>query len=250
MDIASSIAASRLVAQRHAVDVIANNVANADTPGFQAERVQFSAWLSPQTDAATPPGGRVLAYTEDRATWRENAPGPLRHTGNPLDLAVTGGGYFTVLTKAGPRLTRDGKFALMPDGTIADAAGNPLLDTAGRPIRLSPTDTTAISVAADGTVSSGARQIAQIGVVRPQDPMRLTAEGGTLLAANTPTRPIASPGIVQGALEGSNVQPIAELTRLIDTSRQFQFVAQFVQAESTRRKTAIDKLLPPPGAVP
>jgi flagellar basal-body rod protein FlgF len=249
MDIASSIAASRLVAQRRAVDVIANNIANADTPGYQAERVQFSDWLSRQADARTPPGGRVLSYTQDRATWLEAAPGPLRHTGNPLDLAITRDGYFTVMTKAGPRLTRDGKFGLMPNGTIADAAGNPLLDTAGRPIRLATTDT-AITVASDGTVSSGGRRIAQIGVVRPQDPMRLRAQGGTLLVANTPTRPVASPGIVQGAVEGSNVQPIAELTRLIDTSRQFQFVAQFVQAESTRRKTAIDKLLPTPSNLP
>jgi len=80
MDIASSIATSRLVAQRHAIDVIANNIANADTPGYQAERMQFADWLSTQTGAATPPGGRVLAYTQDRATWRETEHGPLRHT--------------------------------------------------------------------------------------------------------------------------------------------------------------------------
>ncbi len=249
MDIASSIAVSRLVAQRHAVDVIANNIANADTPGFQAERVQFSDWLSAQTDARTPPGGEVLTYTQDRATWRESAPGPLRHTANPLDLAITGGGYFTVLTRAGPRLTRDGRFGLLPDGTIADAAGNKLLDTAGRPIRLAPADAP-VSVAGDGTVSGRSGRIAQIGVVRPKDPLRLRAEGGTLLAADTPTLKVANPGIVQGAVEGSNVQPIAELTRLIDTARQFQFVARFVQAESTRQKTTIDKLLPPPGSMP
>ncbi|MGH7044036.1 MAG: flagellar hook-basal body complex protein, partial [Acetobacteraceae bacterium] len=238
---------SRLIAQSHAIRVIANNIANADTPGFQAERVQFADWLSVQTDARTPPGGQVLAYTQDRATWRETAHGPLRRTANPLDLAITGPGYFTVQTQAGPRLTRDGKFALMANGTIADTAGNPLLDTAGKPIRIATTDT-GLAVAADGTLSSRSRTIAQIGVVRPQDPMQMQAEGGTLLAADTPTTPVASPGIVQGALEGSNVQPITELTRMIAMSRQFQFVAQFVQAESTRQKSAIDKLLPPPGS--
>ncbi|MGC8476715.1 MAG: flagellar hook basal-body protein, partial [Acetobacteraceae bacterium] len=128
MDITGSLAASRLIAQSHAMAVIANNLANADTPGFQEQRVQFAAVLTRQPGAQPPPGGRTLAYTEDRATWRETTPGPLRHTGNPLDLAVTGKGYFTVMTKAGPRLTRDGRFGLMPDGTIADAAGNPLLD--------------------------------------------------------------------------------------------------------------------------
>ncbi len=250
MDIASSIAASRLVAQSRALDVIANNIANADTSGYQAQRTQFADWLVPQDQAHTPPGGRVLAYTQDRATWRETAPGPLRHTGNPLDLAIAGGGgYFTVRTKAGPRLTRDGRFGLMPDGTIADAAGHPLLDTAGQPLHVGTTDT-GLTVAADGTLSSSTRRIGRIGVVRPKDPLALRAEGGTLLVANTPTSPVKAPGIVQGAVEGSNVQPIGEITRMIDTSRQFQFVAQFVQAESTRKKTAIDKLLPPPASVP
>ena len=97
----------------------------------------------------------------------------------------------------------------MPDGTIVDTAGNPLLDTAGRPIRLSPTDTPRSRSPRDGTLSSENGQIAQVGVVRPQDPMRLTAEGGTLLAADAPTRPMPSPGIVQGAVEDRNVQPIA-----------------------------------------
>ena len=244
MDIASSIAASRLVAQSRALDVIANNLANAETPGFQAERVQFADWLSPQRGAATPPGGRVLAYTQDRATWRETTPGPLRHTGNPLDLALAGPGYFTVLTKAGPRLTRDGRFSLLADGTIANAEGDKLLDTAGQPIRLDPTDT-GLAVAGDGTLSSKARRIGRIGVVRPTDPLRLRAQGATLFVADTPTVPVAAPGIVQGAVEGSNVQPIAELTRMIDTSRQFAFVVQFVQAEATRQSGVIDKLLPP-----
>ncbi len=249
MDITGSIATSRLIAQSHAMAVIANNLANADTPGFQAQRTQFAAWLSSQPDAHPPPGGRTLAYTEDRATWRETAPGPLHHTGNPLDLAIAGGGYFTVQTKAGPRLTRDGRFGLMPDGTIADAAGNALLDISGKPIKLAPTDT-GISVAGDGTLSAGGHQIGQIGVVAPADPLRLTAQGGTLLVANTPTKPVKTPGIVQGAVEQSNVQPITELTRMIDTSRQFDFVAQFVQAESKRKSTTIDKLLPTPGNLP
>ncbi|MDE2005449.1 MAG: flagellar hook-basal body complex protein [Rhodospirillales bacterium] len=248
MDIAAGIITSRLVAQGRAIDTIANNLANAETPGFEAERTQFADWLVDQSPARTPPGGAELAYTQDRATWRDGAPGAIRHTGNPLDLAITTKGYFTVRTASGPRLTRDGRFGLMPDGTIADAAGNPLLDSSGQPIRLNPTDT-GLSVSADGTLSSHTRRIARIGVVVPTDPLRLDAEGGTKLRADTPTKPLAAPGIVQGAVEGSNVQPVAEITHMIAASRQFQMAAQFLQAESTRKKTAIDKLLPPPGSV-
>ena len=71
MDIASSVAASRLVAQQRVMDVIADNIANANTPGFKAERVQFSDWLAPQKGTDAPRGDRTIAYTQDRATWRE-----------------------------------------------------------------------------------------------------------------------------------------------------------------------------------
>jgi flagellar basal-body rod protein FlgF len=243
MDIASSIAASRLVAQQRAMDVVATNIANVNTPGFRAERMQFSDWISQQRGADTPPGGKTIDYTKDRATWRDQQAGTLTHTGNPFDLALTGDGYFTVNTPRGPRLTRDGRFGPLPDGTIADSSGNAVLDTNGRPIQLAPTDTR-ISIAGDGTVSSENGQLGKIGVVRANDPMQLSAEGGTLMQSGSPTTPVATPGVVQGAVEGSNVQPVTEITRMMDELRQFQFVSQFVQAESDRQQSAIDKILP------
>jgi flagellar basal-body rod protein FlgF len=243
MDIATSIAASRLVAQQRALDVIADNLANANTPGFKAERVQFSDWLSRQSGGATPPGGNPIAFTQDRATWREQQAGTITHTGNPLDLALTGQGYFTVNTPAGPRLTRDGRFGMLPNGTLADTAGDPVLDNNGQPIQFAPTDTQ-ITVAADGTVSSENGQIAQVGIVEPTDSMKLTAEGGTRLASGSPTTPVTTPVVEQGAIEESNVQPMLEVTRMMDGERQFEFVTQFVQAESDRQQNSIDKLLP------
>ena len=131
----------------------------------------------------------------------------------------------------------------MPDGTLADSAGNPVMDTNGNPIKLSSTDTQ-VSIAGDGTVSTANGQVGKIGVVRPQDPMQLQAEGNTNFVANGPTTPVASPGIVQGAMEESNVQPVLEVTRMMDDVRQFQFVSQFVQAEGDRQQNTIDKLLP------
>jgi flagellar basal-body rod protein FlgF len=245
MDITSTVAMSRLVAQQRVLDVLANNLANANTPGFKAERVQFSDWLARQSGSKVPAGGSTIAYTQDRATWREQRDGTITHTGNPLDLALTGNGYFTVNTATGPRLTRDGRFALMPNGTIADAAGEPLLDTGGQPIQLAPTDT-GITIAGDGTVSSVNGQIGQIGVVAPADPMLLRAQGGTLLQSLSPTVPVASPRIEQGAVEDSNVQPVLEVTRMIDGERSFEFLTQFLQAESDRQQSAIQKLLPQP----
>jgi flagellar basal-body rod protein FlgF len=242
MDTTSTIAASRLVAQQRVMDVIANNIANANTPGYKAERVQFSDWLMRQHASDRPQSDRTVAYTQDRATWREQQTGTLTHTGNTFDLSLTSDGYFTVSTSHGPRLTRDGRFGLMPSGTITDGAGDALLDNNGRPIVLSPTDTQ-ISIAGDGTISSENGQLAKIGVVRPTNSMLLTAEGNTLFRSDSQTTPVTSPGIVQGSMEDSNVQPVLEMTRMMDGLRQFQFVTQFIQAEGDRQQSAIDKLL-------
>ena len=243
MDLTSNVATSRLVAQQHAMDVLAGNIANANTPGYKAERTQFSDWLSRQSAAPE----RSVSYTQDRATWREQQTGTLTHTGNSLDLALTSDGYFTVRTAQGPRLTRDGRFGLLPSGTVANSAGDALLDANGQPVQLSTSDTI-ITVAGDGTLSSENGQLAKIGVVRPTDPMQLQAEGNTLFRSGSATAPVASPGIVQGAMEDSNVQPVLEVTRMMDGERQFQFMIQFIQAESDRQQAVIDKLLPQQGS--
>jgi flagellar basal-body rod protein FlgF len=246
MDIVTSLAASRLIAQQRAMDVTANNIANANTPGYRTVRMQFSDYIDPRTGTATPPGGKPVAYMQDRATWRETQAGPLTHTGNPFDLALAGDGYFTVGTKNGPRLTRDGRFGTLPDGTLADGSGNPVLDTNGKPIQLPPTDTQ-VHIAGDGSVSTESGPAGKIGVVQPAGPNALKAEGGTNFAVDGATAPVAQPGIVQGAVEESNVQPVLEVTRMMNDVRQFQFVTQMVQAESDRQQNAIDKLLPASG---
>ena len=243
MDITTSLAASRLIAQQRAMDITANNIANANTPGYRTERVQFSDWIDPQPGTASPPGGHSITYTQDRATYRESQPGTLTHTANPFDLALTGDGYFTVNTKAGPRLTRDGRFGPMPDGTLADSSGNAVLDTNGKPIQMASTDTQ-ITISADGSVFSENGPLGKIGVVQPADPMKMRAEGATNFVSDADTAPVAAPGLVQGAIEGSNVQPVMEVTRMMDNERQFQFVTQFVQAEGDRQQQSIDKLLP------
>jgi flagellar basal-body rod protein FlgF len=244
MDIATQVATSRLMAQQRAMEVTATNIANMNTPGYRALRTQFADWLSRQSNVDAAPGARVIAYTQDRATWRDNKPGTLRQTGNSFDLALTGDGYFAVDTANGTRLSRNGRFAPLADGTLADSAGNALLDTGGQPLRIGPTDTR-ITISGDGTISSENGQLGRVGVVRPEDPSRLLAQGDTLLDPRGPTEPVAAPSIVQGAVEDSNVHPVLELTRMINDHRQFEFVAQFVRAAEERQRDTIERLLPP-----
>ncbi len=246
MDITTSLAASRLLAQQRAMDITANNIANANTPGFRTERVQFADWIDQQPNTARTPGSHTITYAQDRATYREAQPGTVTHTGNPFDLALSGEGFFTINTPAGPRLTRDGRFGPLPDGTLADSSGNPVLDVNGKPIQIGSTDTQ-VTISGDGSVSTPDGTIGQIGVVQPADPMALRAEGATNFVAGGPTAAVASPGIVQGAIEGSNVQPVMEVTRMMNDLRQFQLVTQLVQAEGDRQQNTIDKLLPASG---
>jgi flagellar basal-body rod protein FlgF len=241
MDNTTSITLSRLIAQQRAIDVVANNVANASTPGYRAERAVFADWLMREPAGAEPRGGRTLAFVQTRATYHERAEGTLTQTGNPLDLALSGDGYFTVQTSAGTRLTRAGRFTLQNDGTITSEAGDPLLDVTGQKLTVSAADTQ-LTVKADGTLRSQNGTIGQIAVVRPNDPNRITAEGGRLFRADVATTPIVRPKIVQGTVEDSNVQPVAEITRMISSERDFQFMTQMVEAEGQRQQSAIDKI--------
>lgn len=241
MEIPSLVAASRMLVEQNAMAVIANNLANASTPAYQSEQLRFSAWLAPNEGDRAPESG--VTYVATGETWRNRANGAFQKTGNPFDLAIGNpNAWFTVRTASGVRLTRAGAFSLSPTGTLVDQGGDPLLDANGAPITLSPNDT-GIAIASDGTLSSRENgMIARIALVRPTNPQRMTADGGRLFAANGPTTVVAAPHLMQGMLEGSNVQPILEVTRMIEAERQFAFMAQFVQAESDRQQQTVQQV--------
>lgn len=242
MENATYIALSRLDAQQRAMSVVANNIANASTAGYKGQHVLFSDYLSRQDGDNVTTGGETQAYTQDLATFRDLAQGQLQQTGNPLDLAIGGEGYFTVQTPNGTRLTRSGRFERLTDGTVTDEAANPLLDRDGQPIRLPAADHD-VTVSADGTITTESGTAGQIGIVMPQDSNRMTSEGGKLLLAEGPTRPADNPKLMQGMIEGSNVQIMSEMTHMMQIQRDFQFVSQFVSSEATRQQDAIAKIV-------
>jgi len=244
MDNAGYIALSRLVTQNRATAVLAHNMANAETPGFRASRPVFSDYLERQRGVQSVPGGESVHFSQDRATWRDEQAGPVQSTGNPLDVAISGEGLFSVQTPRGERYTRAGRFSMGAEGAIVDMDGNALLDTGGNPMRVGPNDTR-LTIRGDGTLSSENGEIGRIRVVRFAEPQRLVAEGDRLLAAAPGQAPatIERPAMVQGALEGSNVKPVMELTRLTTEMREFQFMAQFMEKEGERVSTAVERIL-------
>ena len=245
MDSPGYIVLSRLVAAQRTGAVTAHNIANADTPGFRAHRPLFGAVLERQMGAEAPQGGHDLAFTQDRATWREAAPGPIARTGNPLDLALSDPeAFFVVQTPRGERFTRAGRFTLEAGGQVVDADGNGVLGADDGPLRIEP-GASRIEVRGDGSVATENGPAGQLRVVRFADLQRLQAEGDRNLAAPDDMRPepVARPGVVQGAMEGSNVRPVLELTRMTDELRHFQMVAQMAEREGERLGTAVERIL-------
>ena len=242
MENSGYIALSRMVAQQRALEVRATNIANTGTPGFKAESVLFSDYLVQQRGVAAPPGGRTLQMVQDRATWRDFGPGQVSKTGNPLDLALRGDGFFAVETPRGERYTRAGRFTLSPAGQVVDMSGNPVLGTDRRPINVPP-GSNVIAISGDGAVSTETGQVGKLRVVQFEDQQSMQAEGNSLFATSQAAREVETPEVAQGAIEGANIQAVVELTRMMAEMREFEFAAQFADTEAKRQQAAIDRIL-------
>ncbi|NHN87329.1 flagellar basal-body rod protein FlgF [Acetobacter conturbans] len=241
MDNPTYIALSRMDAQQRAMSVLANNLANTSTVGFKAGHLQFADYLAQVKGESGASGTDTEAYVQDRATYSDFTQGALQQTGNALDIAITGEGFFSVMTRDGVRLTRNGRFQRLSDGQVTDAAGNALLDRTGQPVTLRPEDRT-ISLASDGTLSTENGVAAEIGLVRVQNNYDLHAEGNELFRATTPTTQMDTKELRQGMLEGSNVNSMTEMTNLVQLQRDFQITANLIESEATRRQNAVDKI--------
>lgn len=243
MDNPSYIVLSRLAAQMRASQLTANNLANADTPGFRASRPIFAEHVAQQGRITGPNGAGHVGYGWDRASWRDTTPGTISQTGNPLDVAISGPGFFVVETPRGERYTRAGRFALGSDGRLIDQSGNAVLNTDSQPIAIAPNDTR-IEILGDGTIRSENGVLGRFRLVRFADEQALRTEGERHLDADgQQPEEVARPNIMQGAVEGSNVQSVLEMTRMMAELREFQFATQFLEREGERQQSAVDRLL-------
>jgi flagellar basal-body rod protein FlgF len=233
-----------MIVQQNVLDIRASNIANMSTPGFKAGSVLFSDYLVSEAGDTTTPGGQTEQMVQDRATWRDFSQGPLSRTGNPLDFALSGAGFFVIDTARGERYSRAGRFALSASSQLVDMEGNTVQGIDGRPLVIPPGDSQ-INVASDGTISTESGQLGKIRVVTFDSQQSLQAEGNCLFSTNETPQNAEQPGIVQGTIEGANVQAVVELTRMMAEMREFDFASQFVDAESQRSQSAIDNILRP-----
>lgn len=234
------VALSRQMAMKNEMDVIANNVANANTPAFRREGMLFAEYLAEV--GVTPVANDSISFVQEIAILRSADPGPLGRTGNPLDLALSGDGYFAVTTPEGTRYTRNGQFRLDDQGQIVNHKGYPVQSDSGAPITLNREDTN-ILIAQDGTVSSENGAIGTIKTVRFDDPKALTKAGDSLyLAEGATPQPTSDVQIHQGMIEGSNVQPVLEMTRMLELMRSYQSMQKLIETEQQLQLEAINKL--------
>lgn len=246
MDNTVYVALSSQVALRRHMEIVANNMANLSTPGFKAERMMFREYLQPAGGNAAAAGDKI-SFVQDIASYNDLNDGPIITTGAPLDVALSGKGYFTVDTPDGPRYTRAGSFSLDKDRRLVNGQGYPVLSASNTPIVFS-TNAREIVIADDGTISSReddpklSIRIDRLGVVDFADPRQLRSAGDGLLTSDASPTSVANPHVIQGAIEQSNVQGVREMTEMMDILRSYQLVQKTIDSESDRRRDALQQL--------
>jgi len=240
---------SRQMVLERQMDVVANNVANVNTNGFKADNSLFEEFLNSGAHEDNFIGrDRRVSYVQDRGTFKDLSQGPTEQTKNPLDVAIDGGGFLVVQTPAGERYTRDGGLQINNQGQLVTQSGNPVLGTSG-PIVFQPTDHD-VSIASDGniTVLEGINRIdsvrGKLRLVSFTDAQKLLKEGSNLYSAGagTAAQPDLASRVKQGFVEKSNVNSVAEMSRMIDVTRAYQQIASMLQTQSDLHKSAIQQL--------
>lgn len=230
------IALSHQNALRRQLDVVANNIANMNTTGFKQQRVLFTEFLE------RPGMHEQASFVQDRAVVRDLAPGGMLHTGNPMDVALTGQGYFTVDTASGRRYTRNGSFRLNDQRQLVDGTGLPVLSDSGQPITI-PEGTSSVQVKGDGTVATELGPVARLNVVTfRQEQMMVEVGNGLYVSDEEPQPAPPDTKVAQGMLEQSNVKPVVEMTQMIEISRQYQQAQKMVENEHERIRNVIQRL--------
>lgn len=242
MENAAYIGLSRQMTLRREIDIVANNVANADTTGFKVEQLMLGTEIGQRArnDAIRPGASFVL----DNGVGRDFGQGAMKATGRPLDFAIEGdGAFFAVQDGAnGQAYTRDGAFTLDPEGRLTTKQGQAVLG-GGAEIVLDP-ELGQPTVGADGTITQAGEITGRLSVVR-FDTLAVLEKGGDGLYRNSSNvQPAEAPDakILQGTLEASNVNPLIEITNLVEISRAYESVTRMIENNNDLSRRAVERL--------
>jgi flagellar basal-body rod protein FlgF len=213
---------SALRAQMDALDLVANNLANVNTPGFKEELAYFTM-VNQSGDASSNSSDLEAAINSPiiaRGAINETA-GSMTQTSRELDIAIEGNGFLTVQTPQGVRYTRNGNLKQNAQGLLSTGDGSPILNTKGQPIALGPGR---ISISEDGSVSSDNNPVDRMKVVAFNDLKNLVREGNSLYFApqGKDQEKASDARIKSGYLEQSNVNSVSSMVRMVEIMRQFE----------------------------
>jgi flagellar basal-body rod protein FlgF len=225
MDRGLYIAAAGMLAELTRQDQIANDLANASTPGYKGDtsaQQSFGSMMlanraTGQVIGPLAQGVQIVGKTTDLT------PAALKQTDEPLDVALDGAGFIAVQTPDGKRYTRDGQLVVDSQGRLATATGFLVLDDKGRPFKVGTA--TALVIGPDGAVTSAGKAVARLGVVSLTDPVK---QGDTLFTGTAGPRPAAT-RVVQGSLEGSGINPITAMVDMLTSLRAFEAGQKAIQ---------------------
>ncbi|MEJ6393031.1 flagellar hook-basal body complex protein [Gymnodinialimonas sp. 2305UL16-5] len=230
MDNPGYTALTRLSGLMREMAVVANNIANSSTTGFRTEGLVFAEHVSRI-------GGDAPSLSMGVAAGRSISlqQGGLDQTGGVFDFAIEGEGFFLIETPGGQALTRAGNFIRNDAGELVTPDGDMLLDAGGAPVFVPPA-AGSISLAQDGTLSADGQPITVIGLYQPADPLELSRQSGVAFTAESGFVPAENGRVLQGFLEQSNVDPVAQIARMIEVQRAYELGQSFVETEDGRMR--------------
>lgn len=244
MDNSLLVSLSQQLAAYRAMDVIANNLANVSTPGFKREAAKFEEYITRVRPAEDQKGPQTVSFVKDAGVLRDSGQGNIEKTGATYDVALNGKGYFQVQTPSGMRYTRDGHFSLDANGNLVTSEGYQVQGDGGG-ITIAPTDGD-INIATDGTLSSVVNGVGnalgRIKVVDFANEDALVKQGTNLYSTTqAPTDP-TTVNMRQGSLESSNVQPVIEISKMIEVMRAYEATATLNKSQEDLMRQAIQQL--------
>ena len=239
MPTSTYVAISAQIAMERRLEAIANNIANVNTAGYRAVGVRFTSELAQV-------GQSQVDFASPGETYVIRNQGPITHTGNSLDVAIDGDGWFAMNTPQGTVYTRDGRFHMTANGDLQSVDGYGIEDSGGSPITLDASGGP-VHIAQDGTISQGGKQLGALGLFLIPADAKLTRHDNSGVMTDKPADPVedmTANSVRQGYIEGSNVNPILEMTRLIDASRAFQQATTAMAQTDQVSQEAIKTLAP------
>ena len=233
------IGLSRQMALQKKMDLVANNIANVNTPGYRADKMLFEEYIYKTNTENQEKISMVLDYGQ----FKDTAIGPMTHTGNPLDVALDGPGYMMVETPEGTKYTRAGNFTINNEGILVTPAGNAVLNNGEGQITI-PEGAKEIVITGTGEIVTDQGAVGQIGIVEFGNAQMLksTGDGYYRVEGGEVSTPAERTVMKQHMLEGSNVKAVLEMTDLIEISRQYQSNQRALQNEHELQRSTIQKL--------